>query len=355
MGHTYFFLGTKAQVIKMGPVIRAFRERSSEYSIVLTGQHRETIDEILYDFGIGDRVTWLYDGPEITDVIGTMGWTIRIFLRILSAKDLFDKEGSMVVHGDTLSTLYGAIIGVLKGYRVFHIEAGYRSRSLLNPFPEELLRILTSKLAQIHFCPGKEACTNLGGKNGIIDTQTNTVHDSLRFALGRKAVYDLDVPQNFGVCTFHRFENIYSRKTLGKIISIVEDAAKTMHMVVVTHQPTKKKLIEYGLLERLERNPRIILTDRMPYIPFIQLMGKSKLVLSDGGGNQEECSFLGKPILILRKKTERHDGLGENALLCGFDAEIAGDFIRRYGEFSRPPFKSGVSPSEIIVDYLFKD
>jgi UDP-N-acetylglucosamine 2-epimerase (non-hydrolysing) len=150
-------LGTKAQLIKMAPVMRRLREREIQYNYIATGQHRDTMHDMLTEFELPPPDVTLYTGPDITKPFQMAKWTASILRRcITSRKEIFgqDKQGIVLVHGDTLSTLLGALAGRLAGLKVGHVESGLRSFHLFDPFPEELTRLLTFRLSHLLFCPG---------------------------------------------------------------------------------------------------------------------------------------------------------------------------------------------------------
>lgn len=353
----HVIIGTKAQLIKMAPILKTLRERSIEYNYITTGQHRETIDDILSNFEIKDPDYSLYDGKDITSVIQMFFWATRnIFHTIRNKREIFrnDRDGIVLVHGDTFSTLLGAIMGKIAGLRVAHIESGLRSFNLLHPFPEELTRILTFRLSDYMFCPGDRAVANLEKYSGEkINTEYNTLLDALHIALPViNRISDVPLPDRpFGVVTLHRFENIRNRAAMQRIIELVEEASKRKYLVFILHKPTEIKLRKFGVFPRLEKNPNIELRGRYDYFRFIRLITGAELIISDGGSNQEECYYLGKPVILLRKATERHEGLGKNCVLSNYDSATVKNFVEHVDKYTFEALQPVNSPSGIIVDH----
>ena len=353
----HVIIGTKAQLIKMAPILKTFNERSIDYNYITTGQHRETIDDILSNFGIKQPDYSLYDGKDITSVVQMLFWGVRNIIHTLKhRKTIFrnDKNGIVLVHGDTFSTLLGAVMGKIGGLKVAHIESGLRSFNLLHPFPEEITRILTFRLSDYMFCPGDWAATNLEKYSGEkINTGYNTLLDALQIALPViRHIDDVAIPDKpYGVVTLHRFENIRNHTAMLRIIELVEQIALNKHLVFILHKPTEIKLRKFDFYTRLEENPHIELRQRYDYFRFIRLIIDAQLVVSDGGSNQEECHYLGKPVILLRKATERHEGLGRNCVLSLYDGAIVSDFINNLDRYTFEPLQLAHSPSGIIADY----
>jgi UDP-N-acetylglucosamine 2-epimerase (non-hydrolysing) len=350
--------GTKAQLIKMAPVMKNLKLRGIEYNFISTGQHKETIDDILLNFDIKKPDTQLYSGKDITSVPAMFFWSIRIiFLSFTNRKKLFlnDKKGIVLVHGDTLSTVLGALMGKIAGLKVGHVESGLRSFNIFQPFPEEIFRKITFRLSDVMFCPGEWAVNNLKKYKGVkIDTGMNTLFDSLNYASPAiENINDVEIPRDkFAVVTLHRFENVKNRAILGKITDLILSVANNINLIFILHQITEKKLIRYGLLDKIKKHTGIELRNRYDYFRFIKLLKHSEFVISDGGSNQEECSYLGKPVLLFRNVTERNEGLGSNAVLSRFDEKIITEFVKTYKDLMQNvSFENKTSPSDIIADY----
>jgi UDP-N-acetylglucosamine 2-epimerase (non-hydrolysing) len=352
----HIFLGTKAQLIKMAPIMKELQNRNIPYNFVFSGQHQATIADIQKEFGLKNPDYILYKGPDITGVVQMFFWTLRVLTHVLlNKKDVWkgDQKGLVLSHGDTFSTLLGALSARLSGLQSAHVESGLRSFNLLHPFPEELTRRLVFRLSQVFYAPGDWALNNLSDQSGIkVNTKQNTLRDALSLAEQHINEQIVDIPDTgYGIASIHRFENLLSRKRLTSIIEIIEDAAQHQRILFILHKPTIKKLTHHKLLERLENNPNIELRPRYSYFQFIKLVKKSLFVMTDGGSNQEECYYLGKPCLILRKASERQEGIGENAIISNYSKEICWTFFENLAQHTQPLSDNSIFPSRIIVDH----
>jgi len=274
----HVIVGTKAQLIKIAPILKIFKMNNVDYNYISTGQHKTTIDDILANFDIKKPDYILYDGKDITSIFQMLIWLIANVFKVLKhKKELFknDKNGIVLVHGDTVSTLLGAIMGKVAGLKVAHIESGLRSFNFFHPFPEEITRILTFKLSDYMFYPTVWARQNLKKYKSIkVNTQANTIYDALHFALPTiKDISDIEIPdKKYGIVSLHRFENIYNYKSLAKIISIVEEMSNKKYLLFILHAPTEKNLKKYGFYKTLTENPNIELRERYDYFRFIKLV-----------------------------------------------------------------------------------
>lgn len=353
-------IGTRAQLIKMGPVLHTMEARRLTYRLLMTGQHKETMDRLLEDFSIRTRPEYIYTGPEITGLVQMAFWFLRCLRRLVRDKshwlDGHEPAASIViVHGDTFSTLLGAIAARVWRCKVAHVEAGLRSHSIWNPFPEELTRVAVFRLTDIAFSPGTWASDNMRPyRLECIDTGENTLRDALRMILEKPPVTRAsELPPTYGVCSIHRFENIFFRRRLVHIVAMLKRAAARCPQVFVLHPATRKKLRQFGLLEQLEQDPRIQLLPRLGYHGFVNLLAGASFVITDGGSNQEELSYMGIPTLLMRRATERQEGLDTTATLCAYRTDTLDDFLDRVEQPRAPyPDDGECSPSSIIVDRL---
>jgi UDP-N-acetylglucosamine 2-epimerase (non-hydrolysing) len=259
----------------------------------------------------------------------------------------------ILVHGDTLSTLVGAIWARRTRRPLAHVEAGLRSKSLFNPFPEEINRRWVSKLAQVHFPPDDWSKENLllaGVKGKIIPTSGNTMGEALNLILQKPPPPDLP-KTDFVLANIHRFENLNSDENWAKIKNTLALASEKFPIYMVMHPSTEKKIREDKSGE-IFKNPNFNLISRKPFHEFAHWLKACRYLISDGGSNQEECSYLGKPCLILRHNTERQEGLGASCVLSRFNSEIITDFLKRPEHFLKPPRALATQPSQIILDSL---
>lgn len=355
----YFVIGTKAQLIKMAPIMVEMQRRGIAYRYYSTGQHQATMGEIHQEFGIRKPDAYLVRESDVITILGALRWLARTIGKILRRdRALFEqsKTGLVVVHGDTLSTLVGALVGRRNWCRIAHVESGLRSQRLLDPFPEEVIRRIVFRLSDVLFCPGEWAVRNVPSKNKtVIDTHANTLADAVRLSLGHgeKRRQGPDARKDpFGVVSIHRTENIMTRARVARFVEIMEKVSEIHPTLVVMHKPTRKALSRAGYLEGIERNSRIEVTPRLSYFAFLSVLNEASFVISDGGSNQEECSYLGKPILLLRKGTERKEGLGANCVVSGNDERTILEFVRNFREYERKSGSANVCPSALVVNYL---
>jgi UDP-N-acetylglucosamine 2-epimerase len=240
------------------------------------------------------------------------------------------------------------------GLKIGHVEAGLRSFCMWHPFPEELIRVYCMKRCDILFAPSEEAQSNLEAMNVrgcVIKVKGNTIVDALR--LMEKVPATIKMPDGpFALATCHRLETITSRKRLEQVVSLLNRVSRQIKVVFVTHKPTRQYLKRFSLADKL--NPEICVLDMQDYMNFTALLRSAKMVLADGGSIQEECAYLNKPCLILRKKTERPDGLGRNAMLWNFDQCTAEEFYEKFKAFTMSRPEEWPRPSAQIVEVLLE-
>jgi UDP-N-acetylglucosamine 2-epimerase (non-hydrolysing) len=188
-----------------------------------------------------------------------------------------------------------------------------------------------------------------------INTVNNTLLDSLVLAMGRFNASQIHIPsEKYCVVTTHRFENIFNRNVLDTNLTLIEMAASRMKTIFILHPVTQDRLEAFGLMKRIKSNPNIECRPRYDYFAFIKLVYHSEFLISDGGSNQEECFYMGKPCLLLRKATERKEGVGFNVVVSGYDPKIVLIFLESYSELNTPNLLQSVSPSKIILDSVAK-
>jgi len=326
---------------------------------VHTAQHRETFASTLelFDLPLADHtvVDWNTEAKTLSRMAtwtARMTWALAQSKRVLAGQ--VGPEHMVVTHGDTTSTVFGALFGRITRTPVMHVESGLRSHTLWEPFPEEINRLMTFRLSSHFACPGPDAVANVARYGGVmIDTVENTQVDVLRHGLARLDGASIEVPDSaYAVMSFHRVENLFKRRRLEALVAIVERVAQQFTVVIPQHPVTAKRLEQSGLTTRLAAHHNIELLPRLDYLDFLSLIDGSEFVMTDGGGNQEELRLLGKPTLLLREVTERADGLGHNAVISRLDQRVIADFVENYEQYRQPPFTDAVSPSSIVVDAL---
>ena len=317
-----FILGTRPEAIKLCPLLLKLRSFPELYSarVCVTGQHRGMLDQVLAAFG----VTPDYDLNVMTPGQTLFQSTARI-LQALEQPFVESKPDLAVVQGDTTTTLCGALAAFYSGVPVAHVEAGLRTGDLRQPFPEELNRVLTARMANLHFAATSSAADNLRreGISGHVWITGNTGIDAVlhvrdRLERGELAASDYERPgKRLILVTAHRRESF--GEGFDRICRALREIAgrQDVHVVYPVHpNPNVQTIVN----ERLRSHPNITLIEPMDYVPFVDLMRRSFLILTDSGGIQEEGPSLGKPVLVLREKTERPEAVDAGTVkLVGTD------------------------------------
>jgi UDP-N-acetylglucosamine 2-epimerase len=346
----YVVIGTRGQFTKTAPVLQEFEKRSLAYRLINTGQHTVSSAEIAALFTV--RAGDVYLTERTTDIEKpreALQWFLKaLWALIAKRRSLFSQgRGLVVIHGDTLSTLAGLMGARFSRMPVAHLESGLRSHSYAHPFPEEIIRVLCCRYAHYLFAPSEDARNNLSRYRGkSFCTQGNTIFD----AIERVSGYRASVPaEPYCVATIHRSEVIFRDDLFRIALSAVHEASTMLTVVFVVHTATMARLDETGERERIERNSRIRVEPYYSYPAFMALIKSARFVMTDGGGLQEETFFLNVPCLLLRKRTERHEGLGSTALLSELDPDRISRFLKSYDRFKRPEYRAG-RPSEYIAE-----
>lgn len=372
--------GTRPEAIKMAPLVKAFQKQSEifETIVCVTGQHREMLDQVLTIFDIipDFDLNIMKQGQDLYDVTS----------RILSGmRDVFSQctPDMLFVHGDTTTSFAAALAAFYKQIPVVHIEAGLRTHDIYSPWPEEMNRQMTGRIATLHFSPTTLSQHNLLKENITLDkifVTGNTVIDALLWVTEKikknqalsitlteelnKCGYDITRLNNKDkkliLITGHRRENFgdgfmnicYAIKTLSEKYPEV-DFVYPMHL-----NPNVRKPIHAVFGEDLSQLKNLFFIEPLEYLTFIFLMEKSTIVLTDSGGIQEEAPGLGKPVLVMRDTTERPEALEAGTVkLVGTDYEKIVDGIsillensNAYNAMSKAtnPYGDGMACQRII-------
>jgi len=284
-------------------------------------------------------------------------WFFKMIkLLFFSKNTIIPKSGLLITHGDTITTLWGAVLGKITGCKVMHLESGLRSFNLLQPFPEEITRVLTFRLTDIFVCPNDWSVKNVQKyKKPIINSNFNTQYDSVNLAINSRSWLSSNFPKKYAVVSIHRFENIFDTKKFQLINDIICYISSQIYCIFVLHPATLKQLEKNNLFDTLQKKSNITLLNRLSFFSFVKLINKSQFVVTDGGSNQEELSYLGKPTLILRDVTERVEGLGKNAVLSKFDDVVIKKFLKQYKKYVQKPIRLESSPSKMIVHWILNE
>ena len=347
--------GTTGELIKLAPVLLRLEARGHDYVLATTAQQVEQIPSFLEQFGLRQPDVWLGRGARGRDlrvngdIPGWLATVVRSFARRRPElrRRLRARPGQplVLVHGDTMTTVLGALIGRSLPVPVAHIEGGLRSYDLRHPFPEELNRRLASSLSRIDYAPGPWAAANLRGD--VVDTGSNTIRDSLELVPQGEPPFPLPEPP-FGVVSLHRFELLNNRRLLTETLELLAEAARRTPLLFVDHPVTVAALEGFGL-SRVFDSERFVRIPRLRFFDFVRVERRSAFVVTDSGGSQEECYYLDLPCLVHRLKTERREGLGENALLSELRADRLREFLADPARFRRRTPLPMASPSDVIV------
>ena len=206
-----------------------------------------------------------------------------------------------------------------------------RSFNYFHPFPEEIIRAITSKLASCHFYSCDWAVKNISSKapeKSIVNTQENTILDALRFAIAASGRARLK--SSYAVVSMHRYENLSNAARFSHILTILIQASEMIRLKFNLHPVTKNKLHKSGWYKKLASLEKIELINRMNYVDFSKLLVNAKLLMTDGGSNQEEAFHMGLPCLLLRDKTERVEGLDDNVVISNYRRNVILAFVEEH-------------------------
>lgn len=359
-------IGTRPEAIKMAPVIRRLSKVASiECRVCNTGQHQDLLDPVLNFFNIQVHYSLGVMKPNQT----LHQLTASIITQLQPVLDEYQPE-YVLVHGDTTTSFAAALAAFYSGVKIAHVEAGLRTFNKKAPFPEEINRSLTARLADVHFAPTRLAAENLlqeGIENNLLVTG-NTVIDALYEALELIDEHDntitalkaqIDFSKKIILFTGHRRENFGQgfEQIFAALKEITEQRTDIQIVYPVHPNPNVKLLAE----KYFAGSTAIQLIAPLSYGPFTWLMQQSYMIMTDSGGIQEEAPSLGKPVLVLREVTERPEAVkAGTVLLVGTDKEKIKSFTLQllddtdfYQEFSKKinPYGDGKA-SERIVDYL---
>jgi len=363
-------IGTKAELIKCMPVMLELQKRKISYWFIHTGQH--PLGKACREFRIKEPDFILSEEPKITTKFwskvnsNSISWCFKMIYKIRKLiKNL--KPSYVIYHGDTMSTAVAAmasskLLNLNKSWKNVHLEAGLRSNFLMEPFPEEISRRMCDWFSDILLSVSDYTTDLLEDKYGCskeIIQVGNTIIDSslITYELSKKKYSKIKEP--YALINLHRHENLKDKKRLQKIVNIIKEIK--IKAIWPLHDNTKKYLMEYDLMKQLNNMENLEITPLKDYSEFIFLLANCKYILADGGSIQEESLVFKKPFLILRRETERKEGIGTGLnYLTSLDLDLSKMFIEMietdnitsiiFDNFENPYGKEGVS--ELIVDLL---
>ena len=358
--------GTRPEAIKMAPLVLALDEDPRfAVRVVVTGQHREMLDQVNEVFGIT---------PDVDLDIHSAGQPLtQITTRTLEglAGVLADeKPDAVLVQGDTSTTFVAALAAFYAGVPVIHTEAGLRTGDPTSPFPEEINRRLTTQIASLHLTPTRAARANLLAEN--VDTENvvvtgNSVIDALLLTVATQPQLEDPALENFlkdgrpvVLVTAHRRESWGEPlRQVGRAVARLAAAHPGVNFVFPAH---RNPIVREAIVPLLESVPNAMVIEPLPYAQFCALMGRAHIILTDSGGVQEEGPSLGKPVLVMRDTTERPEAVDagtvrlvgtETAAITRNLAELLTDVAayERMG-FAHNPYGDGKACQRILEALL---
>jgi len=365
-------MGTRPEGIKLAPVVELFKKQSNTFNfkICSTGQHKEMLDQVFSFFNINPD----YDLNLMTEDQPLLYLSSRILGRMNEV--LYSASPDVIlIQGDTTTAFLTAFSAFYRGIKVGHVEAGLRTYDKCNPFPEEVNRQLISRVTDFHFAPTRKAFDNLLSENinsqNIIVTG-NTIVDAISWGIkkikgnkknieNKEPFKSLDKNRKIILVTMHRRES-FGRdiENVCNALKIISGGYNNIQIVYPVHlNPNVRKPV----FEILGKADNIVLIDPLGYEPFLWLMNRSYFIITDSGGIQEEAPTLKKPVLVIRKKTERMESLDMGiSRLVGTET---GNIVDNVSELldnensykkmisNKNPYGDGHA-AEKILDFLFK-
>lgn len=371
--------GTRPEAIKMAPLVKEFQNHPDRFDTVVcvTGQHREMLDQVLRIFDIAPDydLNIMKQGQDLYDV------TARV---LVGMRDVLDKvkPDVVLVHGDTTTSTAAALAAFYRQIPVGHVEAGLRTHNIYSPWPEEINRQITGRIATFHFAPTQLSRQNLLKENvddNHIVVTGNTVIDALYMVVDKikndtqlsqslrnvltSSGYDvnrLNGNKKLVLITGHRRENFGDGFiSICKAIKTLSEQFPEVDFVYPMHlNPNVRKPIHEVFGEDLSNLGNMFFIEPLEYLSFIYLMEKSSIVLTDSGGIQEEAPGLGKPVLVMRDTTERPEALDAGTVkLVGTDYDkIVGEVsalltdVTTYKKMSQAvnPYGDGLACARIL-------
>ncbi|MEO1589982.1 MAG: UDP-N-acetylglucosamine 2-epimerase (non-hydrolyzing) [Cyanobacteria bacterium J06632_22] len=315
-------LGTRPEAIKLAPVIRAFQQSSQfKTQVVLTGQHREMVDQVmrLFDLQADQDLDIMQPRQTLTDITCRSLQGLQTLLTDLAPQ-------MVLVQGDTTTAFAAALAAFYAKIPVGHVEAGLRTDNILDPFPEEANRRLVSQITTLHFAPTAQAVDNLkaSGVVGKVYQTGNTVIDALLTVADQQPACDIPhldwAKYRVILSTVHRRENWGAplQDIAQGLLKTLDQFPDTALLLPLHRNPTVREPLQAALGE----HPRTFLVEPLNYAQLVGAMQRCHLLLTDSGGLQEEAPGLGKPVLVLRETTERPEAItAGTAKLIGTDSQ----------------------------------
>ena len=322
--------GTRPEAVKMAPLIKKFKNQKEKFitEVCVTAQHRSMLDQVLAFFSIDVD----YDLDLMKKNQSLHELTANIVFGMQSVLEE-SKPDYVFVHGDTTTTMAASLSAFYSGAKVCHIEAGLRTHNKLSPFPEELNRQITTRICDYHFAPTEISKNNLlneyiNEKNIVVtgNTVIDALFESINKVKDKPSSLIKELSKDFGekdviLVTGHRRENHGEGiQKICKALKIIAESSKNLIIVFPVHlNPNVIKPVT----KSLNSISNILLIEPLSYPDFIWMMNRSKIIITDSGGIQEEAPSLAKPVLVLRETTERPEAVSAGTVeLVGTDTEL---------------------------------
>ncbi len=351
-----FLIGTKAQFIKTIPVVNEAIKNKMETSLIDLKQHPKTTKRLRKK--INNKCKFI-DYSKNNKDLGTYSnliiWFTFGIVKSIFIKNKHIKNTFCIVHGDTLSTLLGAIITKRNRGKLVLLEAGHRVPGMFKHFPESFVRYSVAKISDFLIANGEDQISQLNEwkiKGKIIEISRNTIFDSLSLINIEKKNKEKKV-----TITIHRTENLNSKKIMNELVNTILKIHHDLKITWYLHIPTKNKLKSYGLINKL-KSAGILLNDLIPYEEFINEIYNSDFVITDGVGVVEECHILGIPTLVWRDEHFDSNHLfndGKNLYLSEYSLEKSTNFFNNYEDYREDKNLETINaPSKEVIEKLIQ-
>jgi len=370
MSKILIVFGTRPELIKLAPIIFEFKKRNLHQNLIVlnTGQHKELLEPYLKMFDIQPDFSLdiMVAGQNLSNLTANAITQLQKFID--SLKNTSNWPDYIMAQGDTTTVMAASIIAFYNQIKFVHLEAGLRTHDLQNPFPEEFNRKVAGITAHIHFAPTEISKSNLlkeGFSEDKIKVVGNTIVDALEYintSLKEKSIKlkpplkDIFNSEKVVLITCHRRENHGDNlQNIIRSIIILADKYKDLNFVWTLHpNPNVKSVVENS---ELKKKDNVFLIEPLDYMELIYLFNKTKLIITDSGGIQEEAPSFGIPVLVTREKTERPEGLIHNySFLVGADylkiIKFFDENIDKKLEIKNNPYGDG-NASLRIVDFFY--
>ena len=365
-------VGTRAEYIKLAPLLWRMDSAGLPYRLIDSGQHADRSESFRDELGLRAPDYAMGGTRSVDSVPAALWWAAGLGSKLARRRRL-DRTvfggfpGICVVHGDTPTTLIGSLMAKRAGLALAHVEAGLRTHRWLHPFPEEIVRVAVDRIADLLFAPSDTAAAELRKRRvrgRIITGSSNTISDALSAALesgpaDTPTAADMSAGARShssprqpcpAVVSIHRVENLHRRRRMQALVHTITRLAQTTPVRWYVHEPTRRVLGSTGQAG-LEASG-VELVSMVPYAEFVRTLARAPFAITDGGSIQEESALLGVPVLLWRDRSDRADGLGSNAVLSRYDPGVVEAFLADPERCRRARRLPQSSPSEEILEVL---